>query len=291
MKYYVQDNVHTIECSVDEFSLVLVNQRKQAIKYDTFTNANFFGSYNEPGEAFTLPAGHLVADYASDSEWVRHYCEERGKFIDDKFYFDSNTWRYGNQFYQKSLSTFVIENNKAKIVETQSLSDTYQYAVSGVPVMRKGADVKFYGDVTGQGYDASTLYSTKHIFIALKKNDAKIYVLGYKTTTSNMVYSGEIFKKLSGLGYYDAIKLDGGGSYHFKVRGEVKDTTSENRRINAVIKITPKIEYPGVSDWAEDAWTEYCDMGFFEGKNPQNIVTREMLSVILDKFNLKTGGE
>lgn len=81
MKYYIEENIHTIKCSPQEFSLVLVNEKKKNVDKQAYTNANFFGNYSEQGEAFTLPAGHLVADYESDSKWERHYCEERGKFI------------------------------------------------------------------------------------------------------------------------------------------------------------------------------------------------------------------
>ena len=290
MKYYVEDGIHTIQCSPKEFSLVLVNEKKKNINKKTYTNANFFGNYSEQGESFTLPAGHLIADYEAQSKWERHYCEERGKFIGDKFYFDVGKWPVDKQFYGKSLSTLIVENGKARIEEVKKLKDSYEYAVSGVPVMRNGQDVKFYGDVTGQGYDGSTLYATKHIFVGLKPNDNHIYIMGYKTTTSNLVYSAEMFKKLSKLGYSDVIKLDGGGSYHFEVNNKVVDTMSENRRISAVICVNaieedkPKIEEP--SSWAEEAWGKAYKKGCLDGTNPSGFVTREMLSVVLDSLKL-----
>lgn len=284
MKFYIENNIYTIQCRVEEFAIELVNERKKNIDRTNYVNANFFGSYNEPGEAFTLPAGHLVADYKSNSIWVKHYCDERGKFIGGKFYFDSNNWRYGNQFYQKNLSCLIIENGKAKIAQTQTLSDSYQYCVSGVPVMKNGKDVKFAVDVKGEGYDASTLYATKHIFVAMKQNDEHIYILGAKTTTSNMILSAEMFKRLSKLGYYNVIKLDGGGSYHYEVNGEVKDSTFENRRINAIIVVNNLDNIDPASSWADQQWTNACLNGIFDGKNPKNAVTREQLAVILDKL-------
>ena len=45
--------------------------------------------------------------------------------------------------------------------------------------------------------------------------------------------------------------------------------------------------YDQASDWAQDAWVKYCNMGVFNGKNPGGAVTREMLAVILNKFDLK----
>lgn len=292
MKYYVEENIHTIQCSSKEFSLVLVNEKKKNVNKSTYTNANFFGNYSEQGEAFTLPVGHLVADYESDSKWERHYCEERGKFIGDKFYFDASTWPIDTAFCGKNLTSFIMEDGKPRIEEIKTLKDSFQYAVSGVPVIRNGEDVKFYIDVVGQGYDGSPLYATKHIFIGLKKDNPNIYVMGYKTTTSNFIYSAEMFKKLSALGYYDVIKLDGGGSYHFEVSGQVKDTTSENRRISAVICVENIKEEQGTEDentlsnWAENSWNKATGKGVLDGSNPQDNVTRETLSVVLNKLGL-----
>ena len=266
----------------------MVNEKKKNVDKKTYTNANYFGNYSEQGESFTLPAGHLVADYESESKWERHYCEERGKFIDNKFYFDAGKWSGDKQFYGKSLTSLIIEDGKAKIEEIKNIKDSYQYAVSGIPVIRNGKDVKFYVDVKGQGYTGGELYSTKHIFVGLKQNDENIYIMGYKTTTSNLVYSAEMFKKLSALGYYDVIKLDGGGSYHFEVDGKVKDTMSENRRISAVIYINDVSEDQDnvPSDWAKLAWNKAVNKGCIDGTNPKANTNREQLSVILNSLGL-----
>lgn len=292
MKYYIEENIHTIKCSPQEFSLVLVNEKKKNVDKQAYTNANFFGNYSEQGEAFTLPAGHLVADYESDSKWERHYCEERGKFIGEKFYYDAGKWAGDSQFYGKSLTSLIIENNKARIEEIKNIQDSYQYVVSGVPVIRNGKDVKYYGDVTGQGYNTSVLYATKHIFVGLKKNDSNIYIMGYKTTSANLIYSAEMFKKLSALGYYDVIKLDGGGSYHFEVNGSVKDTMSENRRISGIICVKnieeekPTEDKDTVSDWAKISWDKAVEKKIVSSTDPQGNVTREMFAFILNKIGL-----
>lgn len=292
MKYYVESNIYTIQCSPKEFGLALVNEKKKNVAKSTYTNANFFGNYSEQGESFTLPAGHLVADYESESKWERHYCEERGKFIGNKFYFDASTWPLDKAFCGKNLTSFIMENDCARIEEIKSLKDNFQYAVSGIPVIRNGEDVKFYGDVTGQGYDGSPLYATKHIFIGLKQNDPNIYIMGYKTTTSNLIYSAEMFKKLSALGYYDVIKLDGGGSYHFEVDDEIKDTMSGNRRISAVVYIKDVSEefHPSQdnspSDWGKVSWDKATNKGCMDGTNPKGNTNREQLSVVLNSLGL-----
>lgn len=287
MKYYKQNNIHIMECSVDELSIELVSEPKKNIKYDSYVNANFFGNYSEKGEKFTLPAGHLVADFNSDSYYCKYYCSQRGKFIGNKLYFDAGKWSGDKQFYGKNLTSLIIENGKARIDEIKTLNDNYSYAVSGIPVIRNGNDVKFKIDVIGQGYDGGTLYATKHIFVGLKKNDSKVYIMGYKTTSSNLIYSAEMYKKIIAMGFYDVIKLDGGGSYHFKTNGVVKDTMSENRRINAIIKVTPKIEYetnPEVSSYAKKSWDKAVKKGIISNDNPKGVVTREMLMFIEDKL-------
>lgn len=294
IKYYVESGIHTIKCSPSEFKLVLIDQRKKNIDKSTYTNANFFGNYSEKGEPFTLPAGHLIAKYEATSKWEKHYCQERGKFIGDKFIFDAGKWSGDKQFYDKDLTTFYIQNGKSYIDNMKELNTNYTYAVSGVPVMRNGNDVKFKIDVIGEGYNASVLYATKHIFIGLKKNDNNIYIMGYKTKTSNLIYSAEMYKKLKALNYYDVIKLDGGGSYHFEVNNQVKDTMSENRRISAIIQVDniPESETDintnkdEPSSWAKKSWEKAKKKEIVDGISPQGNVSREQLTVILDKLNL-----
>lgn len=295
MRYYVEDGIHTVQCSVDEFSLVLYNERKKNVEASTYMNANFFGNFNENGEVFTLPAGNLVCDYEGQGHYLEHYCKERGKFIGNKFYFDSNKWGYANQFYNKAVTTFIIENDKARVEDITDLKDSFQYVVAGVPIMLNGQDVDYYNYVVKQGWDASVLYATKHIFLGLK-DDGKIYVMGYKTTTSNMIYSAEMYKKLSKLGYKDVVKFDGGGSYMFKFDGAVKDSTTENRRCNAFIVVTGEVEpdpepapepvetKDEPSSWAKAAWDKGVKKGYVDGTNPQGGVTREMLMVVFDSL-------
>ena len=295
MKYYVESGVHTLECKVSEFAISLENKQKKNLGVSTYMNAGFFGVYHENGTAFTLPAGHLVADYNSQSTWVKKYCAERGKFIGNKFYFDSSTWSYANQFYKKTLSCLIVEDGKARIEKIYSLKDSYQYVVSGVPIIVDGKDASYVNDVQAQGYDSSTLYATKHIFIGLKSGSDKIYVLGYKTTTGNMVRTSEMYKILAPLGYTDVIKLDGGGSYHFVVENSVKDTTSENRRDNSFIIITGEIEKgeePTTStnepdDWAKEAYEKLVATGAINaGGDPKEEVVAQRLAKILDNLKL-----
>lgn len=240
MKQYKQNNVYIIECSPAEFRIALKSKRKKNLTEKTYTNANFFANYNEGKVKFTLPVGHLVCDFESDLAPVKKYCAERGKFQGNKYCFDSGSWSYMNQFYGKAVSTFVIQNGVPKVLDLVHTDFSYDYAVTGVPVIRNGQDVKFKTYVTGQGWDGSTLYATKHIFIGLKPNSNTIYVMGWKSSTGNLIYSGEAYKKFSAMGFSELVKLDGGGSYMMKYKGTTIDSTSENRMDNAFIIIEEK---------------------------------------------------
>lgn len=240
MKYYKQNNVNIIECSPDELSIVMKTQYKKNLTEATYTNGNFFSKIKEQGQTFTLPVGHLVCDADNIASWCKYECQQRGKFQGNKFCFDSSTFNYNNPFYQKTVSTFVIQNGVAKILDLRHVDFSYQYAVAGVPIMRNGQDVKFATYVRNQGWDASTLYATKHIFVGLKKNNSNIFIMGWKTSTGNMITSAEAYRKFSAMGFYDVIKLDGGGSYHMKYKGATIDTMVENRMDNAYLIIKEK---------------------------------------------------
>lgn len=240
MKQYKQNNVNIIECTPDEFKIVLKSKRKKDLSEKTYVNANFFANYDEGKIKFTLPVGHLVCDFDCDLAPVKKYCTERGKFQGNKYCFDSGSWKYQNQFYGKAVSTFVIQGGVPKVLDLVHTDFTYDYAVTGVPVIRNGKDVKFKTYVMNQGWDGSTLYATKHIFVGIKPNSNKIYVMGWKTSTSNLIYSGEAYKKFSAMGFSEVVKLDGGGSYMMKYKGTTIDSTLENRMDNAYIIIEDK---------------------------------------------------
>lgn len=289
MKYYKEDNLHIIECEIEEFSIILENKKKKDIEHETFVNGNFLGSYDEGDENFTLPAGHLIADDNLSGYWSKVYCEERGKFRDNKFYFDSGKWEYMNPLFKKFISTFIIENNNCFIKEVQFIEDSYKYAVSGIPVIRDGKDVSFSRDVLIQGWNGSELYNTKHIFIGLKENSKTIYIIGYKSNSSNLILSSEVYNILKKKNFYNVIKLDGGGSYYFKYNGNVIDSTLENRRINAIlcVKNIEENSFNNIpSDWAKNSWDKATSKGYMDDMNPKEPLTREMLAVILDRLNL-----
>lgn len=234
MKYSVVNNIRIAEVPVKDFRIVLYDGAKKSMGKNR-CNGGFFGTYHENGEAFTLPTGHLVCDYEATGEWTKHYCTERGDFNGDKFTFDSGDWTYMNELYGKAQTTLIVQDGRATMLDLAHAPIGVDYAISGVPIMRGGEDVIFKTYVTGQGWGSGSLYGTWHVFVGIKEERADtIYVMGMKTTSGNMITSAEAYKKFKTLGFYDVIKLDGGGSFYFNGNGEVTQT-AENRRVCTVI--------------------------------------------------------
>lgn len=249
MKYYKDGLIHIIELFPAEFQIVMCDQSKKNFAEQTYVNAGYFGTFKEGSELFTLPAGHVVCDYKATGSAIKMYCEQRGTFIGNKFIYNGSTLNYNNQFYGKSVSTLIVKGKEAFIIDTATVPNC-DYAISGVPVIRNGADVIFASYVKKQGWDSSVLYGAWHTFVGLK-GDGKIYIIGMKTSTVNMITSAEAYRKLKGMQFKDVIKLDGGGSFHMKVNGRVVASTSENRRINTVITIKDTMTNPSASLYAE----------------------------------------
>ena len=236
MKYTKINNIHIVEIPVQDFKIVMNDSAKKTAEKDNYCNAGFFATYHENKQPFTLPVAHLLCDHKATNQYNKKYCQERGKFNGNKFTFDSSTWSYQNPCHEKAISTLLVSDTEAKIDDIVSLPQSYNYALGGIPIMRDGEDVTFNTYVKGQGWDASSLYATWHIFAGLKQKTSNvIYIMSMKTTTSNMIKSAEAFNKFKQLGFYDVIKLDGGGSTYLKVNGKAVVSTLENRRINNII--------------------------------------------------------
>lgn len=232
MRYEVKNGIHIVEVPVKDFRLIMCDRQKVISELPNYANAGFFGVWNS--EKFTLPSGNIVCDYAGLNAEQLKSCKERGKFNGMKYTFDAGSFNYQNQFYNKSVSTFIVKNGKASI-EDLVHPVSCDYCLAGVPIIRNGEDVKFYTYVVGQGWDASPLYATWHTFLGLKTDLTKVYIIGMRTYKSNCIYSAEAFKKLAPLGFKEVVKLDGGGSMILKVNGKNVAKTSENRRINTII--------------------------------------------------------
>ena len=225
MKYTKSGNTHIVEIPAKDFAVRLVDRAKKSAYSGNFCNAGFFGNYNEGKDVFTLPVGHTVSTFEAASKWAKHYCEERGKLTDGRLIYAEPG---------RTETTLFIRGGKADMGEVSAPPEGCAYAIAGVPVLRQGRAVSWV-EARAQGWEASSLYATWHIFAGYGKDRSKVTVVALKTTTGNLISSGEGAKKLAALGLTDAIKLDGGGSTILKVSGKTPVSTAGNRRICTVL--------------------------------------------------------
>ena len=246
----VSSSLWIVTCPVSDFKVKMLNAPKKVSGLKNYANASFFQGYDEvnPKAHFTLPIGHVVCDMdlpqfktsIARDYWCDHYMKERGPRNGTKQAFDGTAWNFQNkQFHGKDLTTLTIRNGAANIANLTSMDLSYKYAVMGVPLMLNGADVSWANYVKKQGWYGSELYGTYHTILAIKKpNDTNVYIIGWRSTSGNMISSGEAYRMLKKYGFYAAIKLDGGGSYIMDVNGS-RMQTAENRQINTIVMFGP----------------------------------------------------
>ena len=225
MSYTKRGGAHIVEVPVKDFAVRLVDKAKKTAYSGNYCNAGFFGNYNEGRDKFTLPVGHTVATMETDNKWVNHYCKERGKVSGGKLVYAEPG---------RTETTLFVRAGCADMGEVSAPPEGCAYAIAGVPVLRQGRAVS-WAEARAQGWEASSLYATWHIFAGYGQDRSKITVVAFKTTTGNLISSGEGAKKLAALGLTDAIKLDGGGSTILRVGGKTPVCTAGNRRICTVL--------------------------------------------------------
>lgn len=225
MKYTKRGNTHVVEVPVKDFAVRLVDKAKKTAYRGNYCNAGFFGNYNEGRDKFTLPVGHTVAAMETDNKWVNHYCGQRGKVTGGKLVYAEPG---------QTETTLFIRGNLADMGELSAPPEGCAYAIAGVPVLRQGKAVS-WAAAKAQGWEASSLYATWHIFAGYGQDRSKITVAALRTTTGNLISSGEGAKKLAALGLREAIKLDGGGSTILRAGGKTPVCTAGNRRICTVL--------------------------------------------------------
>ena len=225
MSYTKRDGAHVVEVPAKDFGVRLVDKAKKTAYSGNYCNAGFFGNYNEGWDKFTLPVGHTVADMATENKWVNHYCGQRGKVSGGKLVYAEPG---------RTETTLFIRGNLADMGELSAPPEGCAYAIAGVPVLRQGKAVS-WSEARAQGWEASSLYATWHIFAGYGQDRSKITVVALRTATGNLIASGEGAKKLLALGLREAIKLDGGGSTILRVGGKTPVCTAGNRRICTVL--------------------------------------------------------
>lgn len=225
MKYTKSGSTHVVEVPAKDFAVRLVDKAKKSAWTGNYCNAGFFGNYNEGKDVFTLPAGHTVSTFEAASKWAKYYCAQRGKLTDGKLVYAEPG---------KRETTLFVRGGKADMGELSAPPEGCDYAIAGVPVLREGKAVS-WATARAQGWEASSLYATWHIFAGYGKDRSRVIVAAIKTTTGNLISSGEGAKKLAALGMTDGIKLDGGGSTILTVSGKTPVATAGNRRICTVL--------------------------------------------------------
>ena len=225
MSYTKRGNTHVVEVPVKDFAVRLVDKAKKTAYSGNYCNAGFFGNYNEGKDKFTLPVGHTAATMATDNKWVNHYCKERGKVSGGKVVYAEPG---------RTETTLFIRGGLADMRELSAPPEGCAYAIAGVPVLRQGKAVS-WATAKAQGWEASSLYATWHIFAGYGQDRSRVTVVALRTTTGNLIASGEGAKKLAALGLREAIKLDGGGSTILRVGGKTPVCTAGNRRICTVL--------------------------------------------------------
>lgn len=225
MRYTKRGGVHIVEVPVKDFAVRLVDKAKKSAYRGNYCNAGFFGNYNEGRDKFTLPVGHTVAAMATDNKWFNHYCAQRGKVSGGKLVYAEPG---------RTETTLFIRGNLADMGEVSAPPEGCAYAIAGVPVLRQGKAVS-WAAAKAQGWEASSLYATWHIFAGYGQDRSRVTVAALRTTTGNLIASGEGAKKLAALGLREAIKLDGGGSTILRVGGKTPVCTAGNRRICTVL--------------------------------------------------------
>lgn len=225
MRYTQSGGAHIVEVPAKDFAVRLVDKAKKTAYSGNYCNAGFFGNYNEGKDKFTLPVGHTVATMETDNKWVNHYCAQRGKVSGGKLVYAEPG---------RTETTLFVRGNVADMGEVSAPPEGCAYAIAGVPVLRQGKAVS-WAAAKAQGWEASSLYATWHIFAGYGQDRSKITVVALRTTTGNLIASGEGAKKLAALGLREAIKLDGGGSTILRAGGKTPVCTAGNRRICTVL--------------------------------------------------------
>ena len=121
---------------------------------------------------------------------------------------------------------YTTKDGTCGIVKTDRLDSIpgLKDAVSGIPIIVAGKRVSM-DEVKAEGYFGDEVYNTWHGFLGIRHG--KLVYVAMKCAFNEMCWT------MVALGIYDAIKLDGGGSFILHDETEI-DATSEDRRIHNI---------------------------------------------------------
>lgn len=198
------DEVYIQEIPALDFEIMPCDCAKRDISIPNYFNCGYFAA--ESGGK-TIPVGNL----ANNGEIYTTSKDNPG---------------WVNLAGHKLTTIYTLYDGTCAITKTDDLGAIrgLKTAVSGIPVIVGG---KYVGldEIKSEGYFGNELYNTWHGFLGIRHN--KLVYVAMKCGFSEMCWA------LVALGIYDAVKLDGGGSFILKNGAEIKGT-AENRRIHNV---------------------------------------------------------
>ena len=200
----LKGNIYVQEIEPKNFDIVVCKEEKKQIPLNSYFNCGYFTEERGIG---VIPVGNLASG---------------GKIIEQ-----AKDNAYWINLTQKALTTIYTTNDgECGILKTDNLSviKDLKAAVSGIPIIVGGKYVP-YDKITAEGYFGNELYDTWHGFLGIR--NGKLVYVAMKCDFNDMCWA------LVALGIYDAIKLDGGGSFVLK-DGRFLECTNDVRKIHNV---------------------------------------------------------
>lgn len=200
----LKGSIFVQEIDPKDFKIEVVDAKKKDIPRDSYFNCGFFTS--EAGGK-TIPVGNLASD---------------GKIISNAK--DNPSWV--NLAKHKLTTIYTTTDGTCSVTKTDDLSaiPNLKTVISGIPIILGGKQVSL-DEIKAEGYFGNELYDTWHGFLGIRHG--KLVYVAMKCAFNQMCWA------LVALGIYNAIKLDGGGSFILK-NGKVLEETNENRRIHNI---------------------------------------------------------
>ncbi|MBQ3956770.1 MAG: N-acetylmuramoyl-L-alanine amidase, partial [Clostridia bacterium] len=223
-------NGFTIERAKD-FSILWWDAGKKNCAENTYINGGFFAWYPD----FTLPVGNIVCDVkpGTVASSALTYLTPYISLTDKKLRYGTQN-NLSPQFKGRNVTTLVLPHTgKPFMAELSEPPSGARYAISGIPVIRDGADVSYRNFVLPQGWDASPFYATSRNFVGIKGDT--LWIVSGASKTENFVEKSEVYDKLKAFGFTDLMALDGGGSYYHKYAGKPSSVWTANRDVNNLI--------------------------------------------------------
>lgn len=192
------------------FKICVCNSKKRNVPYNNYFNLGFF---DKTTYGKLIPVGNLV---------------DNGNIISQTS--GGCIWK---DIYNNKISTLCIHYDGS--FEIQKISDFHntdiKTAVSGIPVIHNGVIVKKQDALT-EGYSCNNLYYTWHGFICITKEntiaDAPLLIYIAKKCKIDFIHNP--FPSY----IKDAIKIDGGSSFIYKLNNKIIKSTFGNTPINNV---------------------------------------------------------